>query len=129
MTPGSRVSGMNNTKTITGEPGQCDRPNWEPLLDLLGEELLVAEFLWMSQIDLADGTAVHAYKHILTRRYLHLAEDGRTMEFTRSGRYRTVDPYDLIASVFDGWEELIDDPAELKALRAALRRAYRKVLA
>ena len=72
---------MSNDKTIAGEMGQGDRPNWEPLEAMVGEEL-AGEFMWMFQVDLADGTAVHAYKHIFTRRYLHLAEDGRTFAFT-----------------------------------------------
>lgn len=95
---------------------------------MVGEEL-AGEFMWMFQVDLADGTAVHAYKHICTRRYLHLAEDGRTLAFTRSGRYRAVDPFDLLVAVFDGWERLIDDEADVEALRSALRQAYRKALA
>ena len=118
---------MGNNNTIAGEMGQGDRPNWEPLLALVGEQL-AGEFMWMFQVDLADGTAVHAYKHITTRRYLHLGEDGRTLAFTPSHRYRLVDPYDLLVAVFDGWERLIDDKAEIDVLRAALRQAYRKAL-
>ena len=89
---------MGDSTTIAGELGQGDRPNWEPLLAMLGEEP-AGEFMWMFQVDLADGTAVHAYKHILTRRYLHLAEDGRTLAFTVSGRYRPIDPRDALAAV------------------------------
>jgi hypothetical protein len=118
---------MSNDKSIAGEMGQGDRPNWEPLEAMVGEQL-AGEFMWMFQVDLADGIAVHAYKHIFTRRYLHLGEDGRTLVFTRSGRYRTIDPFDLLMAVFDGWEDLADDGADVEALRAALRQAYRKAL-
>jgi hypothetical protein len=118
---------MSNSKTIAGEMGQGDRPSWEPLEAMVGAEL-AGEFMWMFQVDLADGTAVHAYKHIFTRRYLHLGEDGRTLVFTRSGRYRTIDPFDLLMAVFDGWDELVDDRADVEALRAALRQACRKAL-
>jgi hypothetical protein len=93
-----KVSGMTKSTTIAGEMGQGDRPNWEPLEAMVGEQL-AGEFMWMFQVDLADGTAVHAYKHIFTRRYLHLGEDGRTLAFMRSGRYRTVDPFDLLMAV------------------------------
>lgn len=119
---------MSNDTSIAGEMGQGDRPNWEPLEALAGEDL-AGEFMWMFQVDLADGTAVHAYKHIFTRRYLHLGEDGRTFAFTYSGRYRTIDPFDLLLAVFDGWEQLIDDKADIERLRSALRQAYRKALA
>jgi hypothetical protein len=119
---------MSDNMSIVGQLGQCDRPDWEPLLALLGEGL-AGEFMWMSQIDLADGTAVHAYKHARTRLYLHVGVDGRTMVFTLSGRYRPVDPYDAIVAAFDGWELLVDDRAEFDVLRAALRMALRKALA
>lgn len=119
---------MSNDTSIAGEMGQGDRPNWQPLEAMAGEEL-AGEFMWMFQVDLADGTAVHAYKHIGTRRYLHLGEDGRTFAFTYSGRYRPVDPFDLLVAVFDGWEQLVDAEANLEGLRSALRQAYRKALA
>jgi hypothetical protein len=118
---------MNDNKPIAGELGQCDRPNWNPLLDLLGEQL-VCEFMWMSQIDLADGTTVHAYKHILTRHYLHASEDGRTFAFTLSGRYRPTPPYDAMCAAFDDWERLTGDDAEVKTVGEALREALRKAL-
>jgi hypothetical protein len=118
----------DDNKTIAGEMGQGDRPNWGPLEAMVGEEL-AGEFMWMFQVDLADGTAVHAYKHICTRRYLHLAEDGRTFAFTHSGRYWMVDPFDLLMAVFEDWERYTDDNADVPALRVALRQAYRKALA
>jgi hypothetical protein len=124
-----RLSGMSDDdETIAGELGQGDRPNWEPLEAMVGEEL-AGEFMWMFQVDLADGAAVHAYKHIFTRRYLHIGEDGRTMAFTYSGRYRAVDPFDLLMVVFEDWERFSDDKADVPALRAALRKAYQKALA
>jgi hypothetical protein len=118
---------MSDNTSVMGELGQCDHPNWEPLLARVGEPL-VAEFMWMSEIELADGVAVHAYKHIATRRYLHLAEDGRTLTFTRSGRYRPIDPYDALVTVFDDWERLAGDRPDVEELRAALRQAYKKAL-
>ena len=119
---------MSDTTTIAGEMVQGDRPQWEPVLALVGE-LLVGELMWMFEIALADGVAVHAYKHSLTRRYLHIAEDGRTLVFTGSGRYRPIDPYDALVAVFDGWEQLADERYDdVDALRAALREAYRRAL-
>jgi hypothetical protein len=119
---------MSDSASIAGRLGQRDHPNWEPLLGLIGEEL-VGEFMWMAQIDLADGTVVHAYKHILTRCYLHVQEGGRTLAFTASGRYRPIDPYHAIADAFDGWRGDMDETTEVEVLRAALRQAYRKASA
>lgn len=59
-----------------------ETPNWQPLSDLIGEEL-THSFMWMYEFTIDDGTIVHAYKHHETRDYIHLGEDGRTF------RYRT----------------------------------------
>jgi hypothetical protein len=63
-----------------GDVVQFEHPEWRPLATLLGEHL-AARFMWMHEIRLADGTAVHAYKHVRTRRYLHLAFDGRAFAY------------------------------------------------
>jgi hypothetical protein len=60
---------------------QYERPHWEPLLAVLGERL-TETFMWMHEGELSDGTRVHAYKHIHTRRYLHLGENGRAYDET-----------------------------------------------
>jgi len=62
---------------------RLERPNWDPLIDLVGLEL-VRWFMWMGQIELVDDTVMHAYKHVATRRYFHVAEDGRLFTY-RSG--------------------------------------------
>lgn len=74
---------------IVGTIGQQECPDWAPLLAFVGESS-AGEFMWMSQVDLADGGVMHAYKHIVTRRYLHLAGDGRTLVLVRPGRYRVI---------------------------------------
>jgi hypothetical protein len=63
-----------------GDVMQFERPEWRPLTTLLGEHLAEC-FMWMHEIRLADGTAIHAYKHARTRRYLHLAFDGRAFVY------------------------------------------------
>lgn len=63
-----------------GDVVQFEHPEWRPLTALLGEHL-AEHFMWMHEIRLADGTAVHAYKHVHTRRYLHLAFDGRAFAY------------------------------------------------
>jgi hypothetical protein len=60
---------------------QYERPHWEPLLAAVGERL-TETFMWMHEGKLSDGTRLHAYKHIHTRRYLHLADDGQAYEET-----------------------------------------------
>ena len=58
-----------------GDIVQFERPEWRPLTALLSEHIAEC-FMWMHEIRLDDGTAVHAYKHVRTRRYLYLAFDG-----------------------------------------------------
>jgi hypothetical protein len=55
---------------------------------------------------------VHAYKHIATRRYFHLAEDGRVFAYTRGGRYTEIHPRHAVDAVFDGWEQLRPEPED-----------------
>lgn len=93
------------TKPIAGEiVMRFDHPVWEPLLYLLGEDL-TGGFMWMGEIRLADGTALHAYKHRDTRRYIHLTADGRAFYNTERGTYKQI--------------EIIE------ALQAAMRAVFR----
>ncbi len=58
---------------------QFDVPTWEPLREAVGMRLADG-FMWMQEQTLPDGTAVQAYKHIHTRRYLYLADGARAFE-------------------------------------------------
>lgn len=69
---------------------QCDSPAWDPLLKLLAE-YLVADFMWMHEVELKDGTRLQAYKNSETRRYLHLSSDGRAFEYCGEEKYREVE--------------------------------------
>jgi hypothetical protein len=72
-------------------PGMTDdRPDWEPLLALVGEPM-VCEFMWMTEIALPDGRALQSYKHIVTRRYLHLTADSQALGRAATGRWCAVD--------------------------------------
>jgi hypothetical protein len=51
-------------------------PIWEPLLELLPED--IDDFMWMGEVALTDGTQVQLYKHYWTRRYICLDLGGRT---------------------------------------------------
>jgi hypothetical protein len=53
--------------------------NWSPLEQKLEPELC-AEFMWM-----LGENGIDQYKHIVTRRYLHLDKDGRCLARTNDG--------------------------------------------
>ena len=99
-----------------------ERPNWEPLIDLVGLEL-VRWFMWMGQVELIDDTLVHAYKHVATRRYLHVGEDGRLFAYRSPETYVELDRGPAIEEAFWEWEQVVPEPdaAALHAL-AELRR-------
>jgi len=60
------------------------------------------EFMWMQAAEFADGHVVHAYKHVDTRRYLHLDGSGHAYRYTAGGGYmRWAEPTSAIADVFD----------------------------
>jgi hypothetical protein len=77
-----------------GEITSWDDPIWEPLETLLG--IYVEEFMWMYAATLKDGTRVHGYKHRITRRYLHLSDEGRTFAWEEPDFYREVDTRKLV---------------------------------
>jgi len=108
--------------TLPGTMRQGDRPVWQPLLDLIGEEL-TGWFMWMYEVELADPSPLHAYKHIATRRYLHLTEDGRTFAYVPEGNYAEIAPRAALREAFAKWEQLLPPPPDPEAVRAVIRRA------
>ena len=96
---------MHLQAVIAGELRQYDEPNWQPLLDLIGLEL-VDWFMWMHEIELEDSSRIHAYKHTATRRYFHIAEDGRTFLYAGRDRYREIDRHQAFAEAFFGLDRL-----------------------
>jgi hypothetical protein len=60
--------------------------------------------MWMHEVELEDGTRLHAYKHHETRRYLHLDHGGRAFVFIwdesrpveEDSLYEEVDPLWLL---------------------------------
>jgi hypothetical protein len=113
---------MPQHATISGSTARQDLPYWRPLIDLVGLEL-ADWFMWMFAIDLADGARVHAYKHVATRRYLHLAHDGRAFVYVGHKHYREIAPRQAIDAVFARWDRLFPTPDDPAAFRAALARA------
>ncbi len=106
-------------RTLTGRSIRS-QPNWKPLLDLIGLEL-VDWFMWMFAVELSDGTRVHAYKHRTTRRYFHLSEDGRAFAYIPRYSYLEVSSAEAIDEAFYEWDELYPEPdaAALGALENA----------
>src|SRR5689334_6828372 len=58
-----RLCGMPDYRPLRGRLSRLERPDWDPLIDLVGLDL-VRWFMWMGQIELVDDTRVHAYKHV-----------------------------------------------------------------
>ncbi|WP_157591751.1 hypothetical protein [Solirubrobacter soli] len=97
------------------------KPSWEPLLGLVGKEL-VTGFMWMHALELDDGAELHAYKVVATRRYLHIAADGRVFAQRGDHRYEQVSAGAALAEAFEGWEDLVPQPRDPDAVRALLER-------
>jgi hypothetical protein len=86
--------------------GQCDKPEWAPLLELAADH--IDDFMWMFEVELESGLRLHAYKHIETRKYLHLDKEGRAFGYIWSddlrdddepGSYREVDRQSVLREV------------------------------
>jgi hypothetical protein len=82
------------------------RPDWRPLIELAPDE--VQDFMWMFRDFLEGGTVVEAYKHVSTRRYLHLDASGCAYEFIGGTSYEEVDPRALLARVLRSCEPRAD---------------------
>lgn len=116
---------MHQRDLIHGTSGVTDDPNWQPLLDLVGEHL-TGFFMWMHEISLEDGSKAHAYKHHETRRYFHITEDGRTLGYVGFGTYEEINPNSAISDAFAGWETL-GSQDEFETTLSELRRVHTAV--
>jgi hypothetical protein len=99
---------MPRERTTRGTVVQHEEAVWEPLRAAVG--LYHADwFMWMFEIELADGSRVHSYKHIHTRRYLHLDGEGHAFVYCGDHLYREIDLDILVDLVIDGFDPA-DDP-------------------
>lgn len=64
-------------------------PNWVPLEEMIGARC--AEYMYIAGYQLEDGTVVHAYKHIDTRKYVNLSDDSREWLYVDDGYHEIVD--------------------------------------
>ena len=113
---------MSNERRIYGEMSQGDHPVWEPLERAAGMELADG-FMWMYEIDTTDGGHIQAYKHIDTRRYLHLDGEGRAYEYIAEQRYREIPLADALDLALCTWQRLGASEDELALVDAAIERA------
>jgi hypothetical protein len=113
---------MRPVRFLHGTTSQGDTPDWAALEALLAFQLC-AHFMWMFDVELEDGTRLDAYKHKWTRRYFHLAGDGRAFLYAGDHRYREIHPHAAILEAFETWEGCEPTAEEEAALQAALRKA------
>jgi hypothetical protein len=104
---------------VSGAPAQRERPDWEPLIALVGLDV-VGCFMWMNELTFEDGSHVHAYKNIATRRYLFVGVDGRVFAERAGDRYEEVTPLAALEEAFKDWEDLYPPPGDPGAVRALL---------
>lgn len=105
---------MRSMRPRKGQVLQFEHPVWEPLIELTPEHL--NEFMWMHEVELEDGTRLHAYKHWETRRYLHIDHGGRVFVFIwdesrdidEPSEYEEVDPAWLMEIVLAKPEERVN---------------------
>ena len=115
---------MPRRRSVAGSLVQYERPNWKPLLLVAPD--IVGAFMWMHEVGLADGVHVHAFKHRITRRYLHLTEDGWAYGFRPPNRYVRVPIADLLEEALGPlWELPLATDDELAASTRALEQARR----
>jgi hypothetical protein len=107
---------------MRGRAVQVDRPDWTALEQLVSAEL-ADRFIWMSEVELQDGTRVQVYKDNSAGRFLNLSQARQAFHY-RDGRYHDVDPRTALLGLYID----LDAGARLDAVeQAALRLALAKL--
>jgi hypothetical protein len=95
---------FTSDRVVRGSSTGNYEPDWEPLLELAEDH--IDDFMWMFEVELESGLRLHAYKHVETRKYLHLDKEGRAFVYLWSGEicdedpgYREVDPQRILKEV------------------------------
>ena len=65
---------------LNGTTLQGSEPDWGPLENVLAWHAC-NPFMWMFEVELENGTRLHAYKHSHNRRYLHLSASGEAWSY------------------------------------------------
>ena len=87
---------MNPLKVI--EQRCPDRPVWDPLLKVLPEKS-VAQFMFMGEVLCESGTRIFLYKHIWSRRYINLDQQGQAYQFHASEQGSHYVPVELSGAI------------------------------
>jgi hypothetical protein len=116
---------MARRRGLTGEVAQFETPEWDPLVDAVGERV-TRDFMWMHEVVLSDGTSLHAYKHIDTRCYVHLAADGSAWCHEPSGRYVPRPAWEIFSAVFRSLPRLGVTAGQILDSQAAVDRLHER---
>jgi hypothetical protein len=116
---------MGAERVVVAPMVQYEEPDWRPLEHVLGE-YLCGSFMWMHEAQTAGGRRIHAYKHIETRRYVHLDLRGCAFVYVDKDRYRCLPlATALELALAPWWEELDASWEEVAAVWTAIDRARR----
>jgi hypothetical protein len=117
---------MAERTQVLGDVVQYDKPVWEPLELVVGEDLMFA-FMWMFEVETTDHRHFQAYKHIDTRQYLNVDHQGQAYDYAGEkhgrDRYDVVPLADALVLALGAWERLGASPGELAQAQAAIDRA------
>ncbi|MDI3461294.1 MAG: hypothetical protein OJF50_000115 [Nitrospira sp.] len=87
---------MNPLKVI--EQRCPDRPLWDPILKVMPEKS-VAQFMFMGEVLCESGTRIFLYKHIWSRRYINLDQQGQAYQFHASEQGSHYVPVELSGAI------------------------------
>lgn len=123
--PSGKLSDMHTKRDSLGRAAAtADEPDWRPLFRAVGEDLMPT-FMWMYEVRVPGVPALQAYKHIHTRRYLHL--DARANAFVYIGKqsYRPIALATVLELVLAPWWDGLGATADdALAAWAAIDRAH-----
>lgn len=112
---------MTTIGALHGSLAHVEKPDWAPLLSMLGERL-AGWFMWMCEVELDNGTRLHAYKHVTTPQYLHIDAGGQAFEYRPERHYLQIPASGAVAQTFVGWEPGEPSDREVAELRSVVRR-------
>ena len=113
---------MFSEKFHEGEATQGHSPDWAPLELVIGGEL-PEWFMWMFEVQLTNGLVLNAYKHRMSREYMHLSRNGSCFDFRSPNRYFEVDLAMAIERAFRFMGPYELPPEQRQALDKAIEKA------
>jgi hypothetical protein len=105
---------------LRGVTHSGEKPEWVPLVQAVGTDV-ASWFMYMFRVGTSDGRRLHAYKHIATRCYVHLDDDGNAFYYAEPDRYRPIALADILEAVLAPWWELGLADGEARDVAAAKR--------